>query len=279
MIPWKFYNRAWQIQGSIIKDPVNNSARRVWLAPAYVLHQYAYRDTSRIVEVFTGEYGRITLFARGANGPKSSLRGLLRPFQRLLVSWSGRTEACALLTAEVDGALTTMPNERLMSGFYLNELLLKLTHRWDAHAEVFFSYASCVQALCSGAGEEATLRLFEKRLLEDLGYGLELGRTAEGLPVAGDRYYRYAPERGPQPCVAEAPGAVYGRSLSDLEAENLQDARSLRDAKRVLRAALDACLDGRVLKSRAVMRALHQRYRRFEPAPAAQPSAAHQEES
>ena len=83
------------------------SGRRVWLAPAYVLHQYPYRDTSRIVEVFTGEHGRLTLFARGANGPKSSLKGVLRPFQRLLVSWSGRTEACQLVTAEIDGTPTT----------------------------------------------------------------------------------------------------------------------------------------------------------------------------
>ncbi len=234
----------------------HGSPRRVWLAPGYVLHQYAYRDSGRIVEVFTGEHGRLTLFARGANGPKSALRGVLRPFQRLLVSWSGRSEACSLVTAEIDGALTNLDGGRLMSGFYLNELLLKLTHRWDAHPDIFCSYAACVEALCAGAGEEATLRVFEKRLLHDLGYGLEFGRTAEGLPVQGDRYYRVAPERGPQPCVAEAAGAVYGQSLHDLEQENFRDARSLRDAKRLLRAAIDACLDGRLLKSREVMQAL-----------------------
>ena len=102
------------------------TARQVWLAPAYVLHQYAYRDTSRIVEVFTNEYGRLTLFARGANGPKSTLRGVLRPFQRMLVSWSGKGEACQLVTAEIDGSVTNLAPNRLMSGFYLNELLLKL---------------------------------------------------------------------------------------------------------------------------------------------------------
>ena len=235
-------------------------AQRVALAPAYVLHQYAYRDTSRIVEAFSSEYGRITLFARGANGPKSSLRGVLRPFQRLLVSWSGRTEACALITAEIDGEHTSMSKERLMSGFYLNELLLKLTQRGDPHPEIFYSYASCITALCAGESEEAALRLFEKRLLHDLGYGLELARTDEGLPVQCDRYYRYAVERGPQLCVAETPGAVYGRSLTDLESETFEDARSLRDAKRVLRTAIDACLDGRSLKSREVMLALRQHH-------------------
>ncbi len=84
------------------------STRRVWLAPAYVLHQYAYRDTSRIVEVFTAEHGRLTLFARGANGPKSALKGVLRPFQRLLVSWSGTSEACPLVAAESDGQITVL---------------------------------------------------------------------------------------------------------------------------------------------------------------------------
>jgi DNA repair protein RecO (recombination protein O) len=242
-----------------VKNASRPSGRRVWLAPAYVLHQYAYRDTSRIVEVFTAEHGRLTLFARGANGPKSTLKGILRPFQRLLVSWSGTSEACQLVTAESDGQMTRLAPQRLMSGFYLNELLLKLTERRDPHPEIFFSYASCVQALCAGEVEEPTLRRFEKRLLNELGYGLELTQTGDGFPVEQDQYYRFALQSGPQRCVADAPGAVYGRSLTDLQSESFEDARSLRDAKRVLRAALDICLDGRTLKSREVMLALRHR--------------------
>jgi len=229
------------------------------LAPAYVLHQYPYRDTSRIVEVFTSVHGRLTLFARGANGPKSALRGVLRPFQRMLVSWSGKGEACQLVSAEIDGVVTNLAPNRLMSGFYLNELLLKLTQRCDPHPDIFFSYASCVQALCDGEVEEPTLRRFEKRLLNDLGYGLQLAVTGAGVPVQRDGYYRFALQSGPQPCVAESPGAVYGQSLADLQVESFDDPRSLRDAKRLLRAAIDACLEGRPLKSREMMRALRQR--------------------
>lgn len=231
----------------------------MWLAPAYVLHQYAYQDSGRIVEAITRDHGRLSLFARGTQGPKSSLRGVLRPFQRLLVSWTGRSEACQLVGAELDGALTALEASRLMSGFYLNELLLKLTERCDPHPEVFDSYADCVLALCAGAPEESSLRRFEKRLLDDLGYGLELSRTPEGHPIDPDGYYRYAPERGPQACVAEEPGAVYGRSLTSLAAGRFEDERTLRDAKRVLRIALDACLDGRALNSREVVRAMHRR--------------------
>jgi DNA repair protein RecO (recombination protein O) len=237
------------------------STRRVWLTPAYVLHQYAYRDSSRIVEAFTRDHGRLSLFARGAAGPKSALRATLRPFQRLLVSWSGKTEACQLVGAEIDGPLNPLPASCLMSGFYLNELLLKLTERCDPHPDIFDSYAQALSALGEPGREEPSLRRFEKRLLEDLGYGLELGRTDEGLPVSPAGFYRFRAESGPHACVAEAPGAVHGQSLADLAAEAFDDARSLRDAKRVLRAAIDACLDGRVLKSREVMVALRRRER------------------
>jgi DNA repair protein RecO (recombination protein O) len=236
------------------------SGRRVWLAPAYVLHQYAYRDTSRIVEAFTAEHGRLSLFARGANGPKSRF-GVLRPFQRLLVSWSGKGEACQLVGAEIDGAALSLAKNRLMSGFYVNELLLKLTERWDPHPEVFEAYAACLEALCAGHGEEASLRRFEKRLLDNLGYGLELTRTSSGEPIEADGFYRFAAQRGPEPCAAELAGAVHGSSLADLEAERFADERSLRDAKRVLRAALDACLDGRTLRSREVMLEMRRRDR------------------
>ncbi len=235
------------------------SARRVWLAPAYVLHQRPYRDTSRIVEAFTAEHGRITLFARGANAPKSALRGALRPFQRVLLSWASRTEAGQLQSAELDGAPGSLSGDRLLSGFYLNELLLMLTERWDPHPGIFESYGACIGALCAGEGQEAALRLFEKRLLEDLGYGLELTSTDRGAPIRPDGYYRYAPEGGARDCVAETPGAVYGESLHDRRAERFGAPRSLRDAKRVLRAALDACLEGRPLKSREVMLALRRR--------------------
>ena len=113
-----------------------------------------------------------------------------------------------------------------------------------------------------GEVEEPTLRRFEKRLLNELGYGLELARTGDGLPVEQTKYYRFAVQSGPQLCVADSPGAVYGQSLADLQAESFGNARSLRDAKRVLRAAIDACLDGRALKSREVLLALRHRENR-----------------
>jgi DNA repair protein RecO (recombination protein O) len=146
-----------------------------------------------------------------------------------------------------------------MSGFYLNELLLKLTARLDPHPGVFEAYGTALEALSAAEPEESTLRRFEKRLLDELGYGLELAQTYEGTPIVPGLFYRFKAQSGPHACVAEAPGAVYGQSLADLDAERFADQRSLRDAKHVLRSAIDACLEGRALKSREVMLALRRR--------------------
>src|SRR5687768_9238900 len=58
------------------------------LQPALVLSTRAYRETSRLVEAFTAEQGRVGLVARGVRGPRSRLAALLQPLQPLLVSWT-----------------------------------------------------------------------------------------------------------------------------------------------------------------------------------------------
>ena len=118
------------------------------LAPAYVLHQYAYRDTSRIVEVFTSEAWPPHAVCARRQWAEVGAQGRAASLSRVLVSWSGRSEACQLVGAEIDGPMTQLKPERLMSGFYLNELLLRLTERRDPHPEIFFCYATCIQALC-----------------------------------------------------------------------------------------------------------------------------------
>ena len=147
-----------------------------------------------------------------------------------------------------------------MSGFYLNELLLKLTERCDPHPEIFDAYAPCIEALVRRRRRGGDLAALREAPAGQSGLrpGARRARpTASRSPSTATTDSQV--ERGPQPCVAEAPGAVYGRSLADLEAETFADARSLRDAKRVLRAAIDACLDGRALKSREVMLAMRRR--------------------
>jgi DNA repair protein RecO (recombination protein O) len=240
-------------------------ARRVQLQPAYVLHHRPYRDTSRILELFTRDHGRVVVFARGARGGRkaaASLVSVLQPFNRLLVSWSGRGEAGQLTGAEFDGPVTLLAPDRLVSGFYLNELLLKLFARHDSHPEVFDLYTQTIDALKSTPDPLRALRLFEKRLLDALGYGLALERdAASGEALEPGEQYQYRLEQGPVRASAVAePASVYsGAALLSLGREELADPAACTDARRLLRAALDRCLEGRELKSRQVMLALRKK--------------------
>jgi len=231
---------------------------RILLQPAYLLHQRAYRDSGRILEVFTRDHGRLTLFARGVRRAGSPFIPVLQPFNRLLVSWSGRGEAGNFMHAEFDGAVVALPSARLLSGFYLNELLLKLLARHDVHADVFARYDEALAALRSDGVEEIPLRLFEKRLLEALGYGLSLGHETNGRQVDAAGVYRYAPDHGLTRVEGVAEGALIfsGASLVALARETLDEAVARTDARRLLRAALDRCLEGRALNSRDVARAV-----------------------
>jgi DNA repair protein RecO (recombination protein O) len=224
---------------------------RVSLEPAFILHSREYRDTSRILDVFSARHGRLTLFARGARGPRSKLASLLMPFRPLLVSWSGRGDAAQLTGAEAQDHLP-LPSRQVLSGFYLNELIITLTTRHDPQPRLFDDYAEALRRLATDAAPEPTLRVFEKRLLASLGYGLEFSVDAQ-------TWYRFRVGEGLAEVREDAPGAYSGRCLLALQDENLQDAESLEVARRVLRQALDQCLEGRELRTRTVARSMARR--------------------
>lgn len=246
-------------------DGTARNARRVQLAPAYILHHHPYRDTSRILEVLTRDFGRLSLFARGVRGPKAKLAAVLQPFRMLLLSWSGRGEAGQLTGAEHTQGSSPLPPANLMAGFYLNELLLKLTTRHDPHPPLFDSYHATLDSMktadaASRMALERALRLFEKRLLDELGYGLDLiSDSQSGRTIDSEAFYHFRPAQGVVPASAHAPGAFSGRSLISLANETLTEPAELEDSKRLLQAAIAHCLEGRELATRAVARAIARR--------------------
>jgi DNA repair protein RecO (recombination protein O) len=167
--------------------------------PAFVLHTYPYRETSIIVEALTATRGRVALVARGARRPRSDLRGVLQSFQPLTLSWTGAGELKTLARAEWRGGLPLLTGSALLCGFYLNELLLKLVPREDAHPRLFDDYEAALRDLASGAEQAPVLRCFELRLLAELGYAMPLTHEVDtGRPIDPDARYYYAFERGPR---------------------------------------------------------------------------------
>jgi DNA repair protein RecO (recombination protein O) len=251
---------------------MSRSMLRTQLARGYVLHQRPFRDSSLIVELFTRDYGRLTVFAHAARGLRARF-GVLQPFRALLLSWSGRGEAPSLVAAEradeaapdapdapgAAGGSVGLPASRLMSGFYLNELLLKLLARHDPNPGLFDLYEGTLEALALGTDPEVPLRHFETRLLELVGYGLNLAAEADtGRPVRAEGHYQYRPGvHGFVVAEPASPGAIAGHVLQGLAAGQVPaGAEPQRQARALMRAALDHCLEGRELTTRSVARSL-----------------------
>ncbi len=225
--------------------------------PGFVLHTYPYKETSLVAELFTRDFGRIAVVARGARRPLSALRGLIRPFAPLLLSWYGRGELRTLHAAEWQGGLAPLAGRALMAGFYLNELLLKLLARDDPHEGLYAHYRQALEALAAGPDTlEPLLRRFELNLLKEIGYAATLDRLAgSDLPVAAEERYRYLPSHGVGP--AEGEGiTISGCTLLALAAGDFSAPATLSEGKLLMRALIHHHLGGKALYTRQLLQEL-----------------------
>ncbi|MDA8390057.1 MAG: DNA repair protein RecO [Gammaproteobacteria bacterium] len=226
----------------------------------FVLHRHAYGETSVLLEVFTAQFGRAGLIAKGVRRPGRAFAGAnLRPFQPLLLSWTQRGDLGTLVGAEPLPPHMDLRGNAIWCGFYVNELLLRLLHRHEGHADLYASYEAALQALALEGCQEPILRVFEKRMLAALGYGLLLSHDRSGCAIDADAQYVYGVGEGPV-AAAEAGAvngiAVRGSTLLALLAEEWSDPRQLREAKALLRVLVDELLGDKRLHTRSLFRAL-----------------------
>lgn len=227
--------------------------------PGYVLHSYPYQETSLIVEIFTREFGRVGVVAKGAKRPHSPLRSVLMPFHALTLDWSGKSELKTLRTAEWRGAFRLLKGRALICGFYLNELLLKLLHRDDPHDTLFDVYEQTLQALLEGGDHAIVLRCFEKRLLSELGYALILDRdTVSQRPLEAYRRYQYVIDRGPVPTdtresTDESGLELLGQTLIDMQNDHYTSAVTQQQSKTLMRTLIGHYLGKQILHSRQLL--------------------------
>jgi DNA repair protein RecO (recombination protein O) len=232
----------------------------------FILHTYPFRETSVVAEVFSRSHGRIALIARGARRPASSLRGLMQPFTPLLLSWFGKSELKTLYVAEWQGGLMAPQGRALMCGFYLNELLLRLLARGDAHEALFDRYIATLDLLAGEACStdyERILRRFEKNLLGEIGYGATFDVDADsGAPIDSNARYVFQPERGALRTLdgmdsSGQPGCpVSGQTLIDLAADHFERPVTLVEAKSLMRTLINHTLGGKPLYTRQLLREL-----------------------
>jgi DNA repair protein RecO (recombination protein O) len=222
------------------------------LQPAFILHTRPYRDTSLLVDWLTHHHGRVRSVARSARGPKSRFRGALQPFVPFLIGWSGKTELVSLQQAEIAGMPYILQNTALLCGFYLNELLARLLPTDDPHPRLYEIYQQTLAALQTAENFQPALRLFEKRLLIELGYGIALDKDASSSEaIEIHEWYLCDPQRGLTRCPTPPNAhAFQGKNLLALHSDELQDPEDLQAAKRLMRLLLAPLLGDRPLRSR-----------------------------
>lgn len=223
--------------------------------PGYVLHSYPYQETSLIVELFTREFGRIGVVAKGAKRPHSALRSVLMPFHALTLEWSGKSDLKTLRTAEWRGAFRLLKGRALICGFYLNELLLKLLHRDDPHDTLFDAYEQTLQALLERTDHAIVLRCFEKRLLSELGYALVLDRDAQlQRPLDPHQRYQYIIDHGPVAADAQQNGLeLLGQTLIDMNSDHYTSSVTQQQSKNLMRTLIGHYLGNQTLHSRQLL--------------------------
>lgn len=232
---------------------------RVDLQPAYILHSRPYRDTSLLIDFLTPDFGRVTAVARGVRKTKTPKRQLLNPFNRLLICWQGKSDMKLLTSFESDNHFLTLTANHLYSGFYLNELLVRLLPEMDRHNGLYFAYEQCLDALRAGCDIEPLLREFEFRLLDELGYGLDFSADARNdCAIEAQGFYECHVQEGFYRAGSDIPGQfllpgqllLKGEWLLAIAAGDYSDPATRLAAKQLSRRLLKPLLGSRPLNSR-----------------------------
>lgn len=219
---------------------------------AFVLKSQSFKESSFIHQVFTKDYGVVSLISRGAKSKTSKTGSSIQPFRQLMVSWVGKSDLKTLTSIEQVGDVNVLKGKGLYCGFYVNELILSLLHKFDSHPVLFKAFQKIIDLLAADKDHEVYLREFEKTLLQEIGYGLQLeyeADTHQAINSAQD--YTYIIGKGAVKAPATSTGLlISGSTLNNLKNNCLATKSELTQAKRLMRHLIDYQLDGKILKSR-----------------------------
>ncbi|WP_049620921.1 DNA repair protein RecO [Frateuria defendens] len=223
--------------------------------PAYVLHARPYRETSLLLECLTRDQGRLGVVARGVRRERARTpRSQLEPFQPLALDLLLRGELATLVAAESSGAPLRLTGDAGLAGLYLNELVVRLTGRQDPYPGLFDAYARTLPRLVETAELGWSLRRFERDLLEQLGYGLQLDAEADsGEPLDTAGWYRYEVERGPVRCPPGRGHALRGEDLLALAEDRRPSTQGLAALRMTMREVIRFYLGGGELRAWRVL--------------------------
>ena len=220
----------------------------------FLLHQRSYGETSIIADVFTQKSGKISFIAKGAKKPKSKFFGYLVPFQKLKITYSGRSELKTLTSIDRDLASNSSTFSKVSySLLYINELLMKLLPKDAKHEELFVLYDEFLKKINKNNNLEISLRHFELDLLDMLGYGFDYDSEIDSNePIEAELSYVFVSERGFRKSNSSS---FKGKDILSIKKRKLEDV-PLKYLKEITTKAIGICLEGKDLASRKIFKSI-----------------------
>jgi DNA repair protein RecO (recombination protein O) len=191
-----------------------------WTDEGVILGTRRHGETSLIVELMTPAHGRHLGLVRGGRSRRQ--QPVLQPGNSVRATWRARLdEHLGNLTVEA----TTLRAARLMegvAGLYGIQLiagLLRLLPERDPHPQLYEGVVAILDWLEEPLATGAVLVRFEARMLEELGFGLDLERCA-ATGETGELVY-VSPKSGR--AVSRAAGEPYNDRLLTLPRFLIED--------------------------------------------------------
>jgi DNA repair protein RecO (recombination protein O) len=223
----------------------------IQLQPAFIMQHKKFRETSIIMDVFTRDFGIVSILAKGVRKKKSKTAGILLAFNALKLSYMGKNELKLLTHVELDSSIKKLQSVSLYCGYYINELICCLLHKHDPHPEVFAEYKRRLILLADAKKIEENLRFFELNLLHHIGYGVQLTIEANSNTLVNPfKKYYFGDKAG---MIESEKGYIYGKTLLALDARNTLNTKALYESKHLMRQVINFQLQGKQLKSRVVL--------------------------
>ena len=234
--------------------------------PAYILHSQPYSETSLLLDVFTRHHGRLLVMAKVALRPYTRWRAsIFQTFQTLAMGFSGKGAVRTLLDAEWVGGIPMLQGGALISGYYMNEWLMRALAREDVSAGLFDAYQHGLADLSLNAhtaSEQAqVLRRFELALLSELGFAPDLAALGEiaadasiGYDVAQQRWFHLPSTTANEDALI----CLMGQTVLDIRAGVFESPRTQTEAKALFQAMLMQHVTDKPLFTRHILSELKQ---------------------
>ena len=220
----------------------------------YIVYSTPYRNNSLLLTVLMMDGNLVKGIL---NGGKKKGIDLFSPYWLV---YQDKSNLVSFYAVESCGIQFSLHGKRLFCGLYLNELLVRLLTHQQPISQLFSDYQDALRGISQSKVVEPSLRIFERSLIDALGYGIDFEHIENGEAINKKESYFYTSGSGFRLAVRGLSSPtlkIYsGENLLAIAQNNYQSEKTLRVAKDIFRQTVSDLLQGSPLRSRDLFKNL-----------------------